>query len=750
MPARGLASLVLLAALPFPGAATAADEMTEACRELQDGANPYFGRAEVKALRAELAANPADPETAARLGGELLRLGETAEAIEHLSAATRALAAPAAERPTVAEWNLALAHLQRAEDLNCVHHADADPTAASEPGGPDDARRRRRSADSCILPLASSAVHSRPEHARAAGDLLLAMLAEGRPTGSWRRRAEWLLNVARRLTGEFPAGVPAGYRIDEEAFSSSPLPGGRWRNLAPELGVDVLDLAGGAIVDDFDGDGLLDLVTSTWEPCGPLAAFRGDGRGGFEDVAEAWGLKGQLGGLNIVHADYDGDGWLDLLVLRGAWLLQDGRIRNSLLRNELQGGGRFVDTTDSAGLAAPAYPTQTAAWGDYDGDGDLDLYVGNEADEAREYPSQLFRNQGDGTFEDVADSAGVRNLRYAKGVAWGDVDNDGDLDLYVSNFGANRLYLNDRGAFQDAAVRTGVTEPERQSFATWFFDYDNDGDLDLYVGDYRDQATEVVASFMGRDAGVGQPLLYRNDCGPEPGCGGELRMTEVSRELGIRRPALPMGANYGDLDNDGWLDFYLGTGEPDLASLLPNLMYRFDGERFREVTFAGGFGHLQKGHGVAFGDLDRDGDMDLLHQLGGFYPSDTFGNALFENPGSGNAWVTLRFLGGGAAGDGANRFGIGSRVALHVDGPSGERTIHRVVGSGGSFGGNSMQLEVGLGDADRIVELEVRWAGSGTSQTFHDVRPRAIYRIDERARDLKRIDAPAFRLGGGR
>ncbi len=747
MPARGLASLLLLVA-PLAAAAPAND-FTESCQRLQDSWNPYFGTRFADQLRAELSSNPASPEIEAQLGSELLRLGDTAGAIKHLSAATRAIAAPAADRPTVAEWNLALAHLQRAEDLNCVHHVDATATSEDRTSDQDQVHRVRRSADSCILPLTSSAVHARPEHARAAGDLFLGMLQEGRPTGPWRQRARWLLNVARRLTGDFPEGVPAHYRIGEEVFSSAPFPGGRWRNLGPELGVDALDLAGGAVVDDFDNDGVLDLITSTWDPCGPLKAFRGDGHGGFVDVGEAWGLSGQLGGLNLLHADYNDDGRLDLLVLRGAWLLEEGRIRNSLLRNELSGAiGRFVDATEAAGLAEPAYPTQAAAWGDYDGDGDLDLYVGNEADEAHKYPSQLFRNRGDGTFEDVATAAGVSNLRYAKGATWGDVDNDGDLDLYVSNFGANRLYLNDGGVFLDAAVRVAVTEPERESFATWFFDYDNDGDLDLYVGDYRDQAIEVVASFMGSDPGVGQPLLYRNDCGAEPGCGGRLRMTEVSRELGIRRPALPMGANYGDLDNDGWLDFYLGTGEPDLASLMPNVMYRFDGRRFEEVTFAGGFGHLQKGHGVAFGDLDRDGDMDLLHQLVGFYPTDTFGNALFENPGSDNAWVTLRFVGGGPPGSGANRFGVGSRVALSVEGPSGKRTIHRLVGSGGSFGGNSMQLEVGLGDATRIAEIQVRWTGSGTNQVFEDVEPRAVYRISERAEVLERVDMPTFRLGG--
>jgi len=744
MPGRGLAATAVLAAslAAAAGPATGANDFAESCRTLQAGSNPYFGTGIVGALEAELSSAPGSVATRLRLGRELLRLGDTMGAIEQLSTATAALKATATPDPTAvqaAEWSLALAHLQRAEDLNCIHH-----------GAGDSSRRVSRSADSCILPLSASAVHARPEHARAAGDHFLSILRSG-ASGPTQARARWLLNLARRLSGNFPDGVPAEYRIEEDVFiATGSYAGGRWRNLGPELGVDVLDLAGGAVVDDFDRDGLLDLITSSWDPCGPLRAFRNDGRGGFEDVGVAWGLDGQTGGLNLVHADYDDDGRLDLFVLRGAWLLEDGRIRNSLLRNELDGDqGRFVDVTEAAGLADPAYPTQTAAWGDYDGDGDLDLYVGNEATEAHNYPSQLFRNQGDGTFEEVAASAGVTNLRYAKGVAWGDADNDGDLDLYVSNFGSNRLYVNTDGTFVDAAVQVGVTEPERESFASWFFDYDHDGDLDLYVGDYRPQAAEVMASFAGSQPTSGQPLVYRNDCGPEPGCGGRLRMTEVSRELGIRRPAMPMGANYGDLDNDGWLDFYLGTGEPDLASLMPNVMYRYDGRRFEEVTFAGGFGHLQKGHGVGFGDLDGDGDMDLLHQLGGFYPTDTFGNALFENPGNGNAWVTLRFAGAGTAAGGANRFGVGSRVAIAVDRPNAtRRRIHRLVGSGGSFGGNSLQLEVGLGDATRIAEIHVRWAGSGTEQRFLDVEPRRIYEVIEGTEALRSVPAPTFRLGG--
>ncbi|MBA3563825.1 MAG: VCBS repeat-containing protein [Gammaproteobacteria bacterium] len=170
-----------------------------------------------------------------------------------------------------------------------------------------------------------------------------------------------------------------------------------------------------------------------------------------------------------MHADFDNDGDLDILVLRGGWLHADGRIRNSLLRNDTgSSAGQFVDVTRGAGMAAVSYPTQTAGWADYDNDGDLDVYVGNEGDGIDAFPSQLFRNNGNGTFTDVAESAGVVSDRYTKGVSWGDYNNDGHADLYVStNNSANRLYRNDgEGKFTDVAPELGVVEPGHRSFAT--------------------------------------------------------------------------------------------------------------------------------------------------------------------------------------------------------------------------------------------------------------------------------------------
>ena len=522
--------------------------------------------------------------------------------------------------------------------------------------------------------------------------------------------------------GAWPEGVAEAQRIPAAAFESE-YDLGRFVDVAPELGVDAFGLCGGSIVEDFDGDGHLDIVTSTSDPAGPLHFFRNTGQGGFEDRSAASRLDDQLGGLNCLGADYDNDGDTDVLVLRGAWLHDEGRIRNSLLRNE---GGTFLDVTRAAGLAEPACPTQAACFGDFDGDGDLDLYVGNEARPQTpsphdDYPAQLFWNGGDGTFAEGGAEAGVTNGLYAKGVAAGDCDNDGDLDLYVSNVGPNRLYRNGGdGSFEEVAAELGVVQPDVRSFACWFFDYQNDGWLDLFVAAYKTTLSDVAASYLDLPHGGVPPRLYRNR-------GEEGGFDDVAEEAGLNRPWLPMGAGFGDLDSDGWLDFYLATGDPGYETLTPNVMLRNDGgKRYQDVTTSGGFGHLQKGHGVSFGDLDNDGDQDVYHQLGGFYPGDGFHNALFLNPGHGNRFLYLDLVGVET-----NRDAVGARVRVLVHGKGGERAIHRAVGSVSSFGGAPLRQEIGLGAAEAVRELEVVWPTSGVRQLWEDVPLDAWLRVTE-------------------
>jgi hypothetical protein len=643
---------------------------------------------------------------------------------ESLAAMDRVFAAIAADpggRKPSADLYLrrAIVYLRQAEVENCI---------------------KRHNSECCIFPLEGGAVHVEKQPAQRA--YLDYLAAAERDPGDLRPR--WLLNLARMAVGDHPEGVPPQFVIPPDAFESD-YDIKRFPDIAIRLGVDTFNRCGGAIAEDFDRDGLLDIVTSTLDPRGPITYYRNLGERGFEDLSVPSRLADQLGGLNCIGADYDNDGDVDILVLRGAWFFDSGRIRNSLLRNDsAPGSPRFTDVTREAGVADPARPTQAAVWADFDDDGDLDLYIGNESrldqnDPVGDYPSQLFRNNGDGTFTDIARQAGVTNDRYAKGVTAGDYDNDGDMDLYVSNGMVNRLYRNDGGmSFTDVAPELGLTHPEGLSFATWFFDVNNDGWLDLFVVAYDATVADLYADYLGREDRAADPALYLNNGDPDaPG------FTDVAERMDLHHPYLPMGANFGDLDNDGWLDMYLTTGEPDYQSLMPNVMLRNDaGERYQDVSKSGGFGHLQKGHGVAFADLDNDGDQDIYHQLGGFYAGDVFHNALFHNPGHGNRFLTIRLVG-----TSTNRMAIGARIKVVVDTPDGPRAIHRAVGSVSSFGGSPFRQEIGLGNAIAIDRVEITWPTSRTHQVLTGVTLDSMILVTEGETGFEALHAPRYDLG---
>jgi hypothetical protein len=157
-------------------------------------------------------------------------------------------------------------------------------------------------------------------------------------------------------------------------------------------------------------------------------------------------------------------------------------------------------------------------------------------------------------------------------------------------------------------------------------------------------------------------------------------------------------------------------------------MYRnVDGKRFEDVTFSGGFGHLQKGHGVAFADVDDDGDQDVFEQMGGAYPGDAYPSVLYQNPGNGSSWIKLRLVGVRS-----NRSAIGARIEVVVPAEGGgRRSIFRTVGAASSFGGSPFRQEIGLGSARRIFRIKVFWPTSGERQIFRDVGPGRLYEIRE-------------------
>ncbi len=678
-------------------------EWLERARVLSATDNIYTGDELLSSERRELLAlsneSPSAPgaELYLKVGKDDLRLGHNRRAVERLQRAYELTGSNDID----VTFDLALAHLRLAESQNCIAH---------------------RHPESCLLPIRAGGIHPRQGAARDAMRLLEGVLGR-RPDDL---TARWLLNLAAMTVGEYPDGVPASWRIPPESLEpEADIP--RFTDRAADRGLDTVSLSGGVVADDFDGDGWLDVVVSDWSPDGQLRYFRNRGDGTFADATEQAGLNGLFGGLNLVQADYDNDGDPDLLVLRGAWLEELGRhYPNSLLQNA---GGRFRDVTLEAGLAAEHFPTQAAAWADFDNDGHLDLFVGNEY-----FPSQLFRNLGDGTFEDVAANAGVTNDDFAKAAVWGDYDSDGDPDLYISNFGGpNRLYRNNGdGTFLDVAFEGQVDLPFR-SFPAWFWDYDNDGALDLFVTGYEWNVTDVAATYLGLPALSTEPdRLYRGD--------GRGSFQEVGAATGARRITQPMGSNFGDIDNDGYPDYYLGTGYPGYEGLMPNLLFRNEeGRQFLDVTAAAGVGHLQKGHGVAFADFDHDGDQDIFVEVGGAFAGDIYANALFENPGTPNRWIVVKL-----EGTESNASGIGARIRAEVRDRGALRSVYKWVNSGGSFGASPLRQHLGLGGATVIESLEVHWPASGRTQRFELVPSNtsiAIRESEDRYRTLPYLPA---------
>lgn len=644
------------------------------------------------ALRGDLAP-PQQLEVRFQLATELLQANRLEDALVEIQRVRDV--AKSAEIPIIEanDINLhireALCYMRRGELANCLSNHNAD---------------------SCLLPLRGGGLYRWQDDSRKAQSLLATFL-ERHPDNLTGR---WLYNIAGMTLGEYPDKIPVQWQIPPRVFQSD-ADIGRFTDVGPNVGLDVTELSGGSLTDDFDGDGRLDVITSSIGLSDQMRFFHNLGNGRFEDRTEQAGLIGLTGGLNMTHADFDNDGDLDILVLRGGWMAEGGRFPNSLLRND---GGHFEDVTKQARLLS-FHPTQTAAWFDYNGDGWLDLFIGNEsAPDAPPHPCELYRNNRNGTFTEVSRINRLNLVAFVKGCTVIDFNNDGRPDLFVSvQGGKSVLFRNDgpiqgsatekaRWGFTDVAEAAGVTL-QNYTFPCWSFDYDNDGFEDLFVAGYRIQNVgEIVADMLGLPSPGERAKLYRNR--------GNGTFEDVSAAVGLNRVLHTMGSNFGDLDNDGWLDFYLGTGDPNFATLIPNKMFRNDGgKRFQDITTSGGFGTLQKGHAVSFADLDNDGDQDVYEDLGGAYFGDQYPNALFENPGHGNHWVKLKL-----EGSEANRAGIGARLKIVCATPEGERTLHRTCNAGGSFGDNPLRLEIGLGKATRILRVEIKWPGSGSFQTM--------------------------------
>jgi hypothetical protein len=611
--------------------------------------------------------------------------------------------------------DLGIAYLRLGERANCIsNHA----------------------AESCILPIKGIGIHQDIEGSRRAIIIYERLLK----SNSIDLESRWLLNIAYMTLGEYPHNVPTEYLIANMQGDTA-VKVNSFVDIAADLKIDTKNMAGGSITEDFNNDGYLDIFTSSWDLDEPVHYMKNNGDGTFTDVTQTAGVSEITGGLNIMQTDYNNDGFKDVFILRGAWKGTFGREPNSLLRNN--GDGTFTDVTAESGLLS-FHPTQTATWNDFNNDGWLDVFIGNESrlrPELDLHPCELYINNQDGTFSDVAVQANCNIKLFVKGVTSGDYDNDGWKDLFLSTMSGKRVLLKNKGtrdvAFEDVTIQAGIGNIGENTFPTWFWDYDNDGWLDIYTCDYSFQTSlgfYAAAEKLGIAAGASDKmLLYHNN--------HDGTFTNVARESGLNKVAFAMGANFGDIDNDGYLDFYLGTGNPSYQSLVPNMMFKnLGGKQFADVTATARVGHLQKGHGVSFADLDNDGDQDVHIDMGGAFLGDAYQNSFFLNPGQGdNHWINITL-----EGKRANRSAIGSRVRIVISENGVKREIYRDVNSGGSFGSSPLRREIGLGVAAHIELMEIKWHGSEVVQVFKDVKVDQFIKITEGNDTIEQVKLKAI------
>ena len=525
-------------------------------------------------------------------------------------------------------------------------------------------------------------------------------------------------------------------------------------DIAPQVGLTVSHLAskeqhyivesmgGGVGFLDCDNDGRLDIVVTNgssvdrYRAGGDLMVtlYHQGAEGKFVNITDQAGVMAKGWGMGVAAADFDNDGNLDLFVTGYG---------HSVLYRGL-GNCKFEDVTEKSGLGGITGFATGAAWGDYDRDGHVDLFVSRYTHvDMNHLPAfgsdekfcrfkgvlvqcgpwgmqgegdYLFHNRGDGTFEDVSKKAGMDDPqhRFGLGAIWADYDNDGWPDMFLANdAGPNFLYHNRHdGTFDEVGMLSGVAlgddGQELGSMGVDFADYDHDGKLDLLVTNYTDQINN----------------LYRNL--------GNGAFTDMAWAAKIGQPSyryVKWGAGFVDFDNDGWVDIFVNNGHvyPQVDAIPngpgykePMQMFRnnHDGT-FEDISKASGVFDItpESRRGAAFGDVYNDGNMGILVLNIGQPPS-----LLINKVANSNHRVGLQLIG-----TKSNRAAIGARITVRAAGA----VQFNEVRSGGSYlSQNDLRLHFGLGGAAKIDTLEILWP-SGQTEVLRDVPADLTYTITE-------------------
>jgi hypothetical protein len=560
--------------------------------------------------------------------------------------------------------------------------------------------------------------------------------------------------LAAGLAGLAAVGAERGFEdVTERAGVAAKHANRTFHNPYAKIMAGYTALGASVAVADFDGDGFEDLFVTDSAETGRNHLYCNQGDFTFKDVAEAAGVaEGNDAGnasADALWLDFNNDGRPDLFVVR----FGTSRLFENL------GDGRFKDVTLKAGLGRYANAITAIAF-DPDKDGDVDLFVGSyfqpvdvfKPDTPRFFPESfetanngggvtLWRNNGDGTFTDATAEAGLSLSGWTLDLGHGDADNDGDDDLYVAcDFGTDRFFVNNgTGKFTDRTKEAIGIDTKKGMNAEWG-DYDNDGFLDVYV-------TNITDDYM-REGN----FLWRNN--------GDLTFSDVSRETGTHDTGWGWGAKLFDPDNDGWLDLYVVNGwvSAGSESYVPAIFemitrpggvdftdarnwppmegkslsgyqkkrffHNQDG-LFKEEAARHGLDSTRDGRGIAVTDLDNDGREDL------FVANANAAPYLYRNTSqSRGRWAAFQLQGRRS-----NRDGVGAQLRATVNGST---RLRFVDGGNGFAGQSSRRVHFGLGEAKRIDRLEVRWP-SGMRQTFEKIPAGRLYRIVEEKSGLEPV-----------
>ena len=529
------------------------------------------------------------------------------------------------------------------------------------------------------------------------------------------RARYWLWLTANKLGG-YPAFVGEKYRMEVTSGYDKPVV--HFTDIAPRIGLDKTCAGRGSAIFDFDNDGYLDIVIAAAH--GGCNLYHNNGDGTFTDVSINSGVDQHVNTFAIAAGDYDNDGFIDLYITRLGFYWGEGE----LLHNN--GDGTFTTVTKEAGLSTWG-PAFSPAWVDYDGDGFLDLFITNNIGGLfdRKTPNRLFHNNGDGTFTDVTEKAGLKTIWPTIGCAWGDYDNDGRPDVFLSNgMGRSQLYHNNGdGTFTDVSEQAGVTAP---CFGTpaMFWDYDNDGWLDIAQWVWSDHEDVIHTMRFGEAPPDGVPMrIYHNN--------RDGTFTEVGRELGLNGCWGTMSANIADVNNDGNPDIVLGNGSPKMDRLDPMVLMEFNGSKFRNTTFAAGLAYRGKSHGVNMADLFGNGRMSILVASGGQYPGDLLTTSVYYPDSLAGNYVNIRLVGVRS-----NRSAIGARVSVQAGG----KWQYREISGGTNFGCLPLEQHFGFGSIGAIDAIEIKWP-SGLKQRFEGLAINNTYEFTEGSAEWREVYA---------